>query len=42
VGGYLIELLAEFHHVDTERTQRLTHFGIGLRHSREHSKIHSC
>ena len=28
--GDLIELLAEFHHVDAERTQRLTHFGVGL------------
>lgn len=42
VRGYLIELLAELHHVDSQRTQGLTHFGVGLRHSREHSKIHSC
>lgn len=28
--GDLIELLTEFHHVDAERTQRLTHFWVGL------------
>lgn len=42
VGSDFIELLAEFHHIDPERTERLTHFGVGLGDSCEDAKVDGC
>ena len=42
MGCNFIELFAEFHHVDTQRTKRLTHFWVGLSDSSVYSKVDSC
>ena len=42
VGRHFIELFAEFHHVDTERTQGLTHLGVGLRYSSQNPQVDGC
>jgi len=38
----LIELFAEFHHVDTERTQGLTHLRIGFGDTCQDSQVDGC
>lgn len=40
VPRYLVELLAEFHHVDAEGTQGLTHLRVGLGHARVDAQVH--
>ena len=42
MGGNFIELLAEFHHIDSERTEGLTHFGVRLGDSCEDAKVDGC
>lgn len=41
VGGYLIELLAELHHVDAEGTERLAHLGVWFCDAREDPQVDS-
>lgn len=40
VSGKFVELFAEFHHVDTQGTEGLTHFGIWFSDSREDTEVY--
>lgn len=42
VGGLGVELFAKLHHVDSQRTERLAHFGVGLGDPRIELQVYSC
>lgn len=42
VACLLVELFAKLHHVDSEGTKSLTHLGVGLGYSSQHSEVDGC